>query len=318
VLQESRYILRNEEVSEKLLQIWQRNCSGRSSHFSTSRRHLTPKSTFGAAKSTAPCIRHNAAWEMALAASQFDSALRYNAYVIVLAIDTCDSRGSIAVIRGGAVASLLVREAGVEYSSWLLRAVGRVLSQAGFGMGDVDGYAVAAGPGSFTGVRIGLTTVKAWAEVYGKPVAAVSRLEAIAMQSTGSTAFVAAFADAQRSQVFGAVYRRAGDELARVGEEAVIAPEKFVECAAELAGGGKIAWVSPDITLLTSEPAWKKRASAGESLEEVSATLAGIIGRIGLKRLQEGKATDALALDANYVRRSDAEIFWKGGAAHGR
>ena len=244
--------------------------------------------------------------------------MRYNAYVIVLAIDTCDSRGSVAIIREGALASLLVHEAGVEYSSWLLPAVGRVLVQAGLGMGDVHGYAVAAGPGSFTAVRIGLTTAKAWAEVYGKPVAAVSRLEAIASQSTGSTPFVAAFMDAQRSQIFGAVYRHAGDELVRVGDEVVIAPEKFVESAAELAGGSKIAWVSPDTALLASLPAWKSKEHAGESLKDASATLAGIIGQIGLNRLQQGKATDALTLDANYVRRSDAEIFWKGGAAHGR
>jgi tRNA threonylcarbamoyladenosine biosynthesis protein TsaB len=238
--------------------------------------------------------------------------------VILLALDTCDLRGSVAILRGEQVLEMLVHESAEEYSSWLPRAVEQVLNASGQSMRTVEAYAVAAGPGSFTGVRIGLTTVKAWAEVYGKRAAAVSRLEAIAMQSTSSTAFLAAFADAQRSQVFGVLYRRAGDGLARVGEEMVIAPERFVESATELAGVGKIAWVSPDITLLTSEPAWKKRACAGESLEEVSATLAGVIGRIGLKRLQEGKATDALALDANYVRRSDAEIFWKGGAAHGR
>lgn len=242
----------------------------------------------------------------------------YNAYVIVLAIDTCDSRGSVAVVREGVVPSLIAHEAGLEYSAWLLPAATKVLNLSRLGMGDIEGYAVAAGPGSFTGVRIGLTTVKAWAEVYGKPAVAVSRLEAIATQAAASASFIAAFADAQRAQVFGAVYRRAADDLVRIGEEMVIAPEKFVESAAELAGGGKIAWVSPDVGLLAAQPAWKSRASAGESLEEVSAILAGIIGQIGLKRLREGKATDALQLDANYVRRSDAEIFWKGGAAHGR
>ncbi len=73
---------------------------------------------------------------------------------------------------------------------------------------------------------------------------------------------------------------------------------------------------TPHAALLSAEPAWKQREKQGEKIEQVSATLAAVIGRIGLRQLKGGKTTDALGLDANYVRRSDAEIFWKG-AAHG-
>jgi tRNA threonylcarbamoyladenosine biosynthesis protein TsaB len=234
-----------------------------------------------------------------------------------LAIDTCDSRGSVAAVRDGAVLCSTAHEGKEEYSSWLLPAVNEVLMKLGLRMGDLVGYAVAAGPGSFTGVRVGLTTVKAWAEVYRKPVAAVSRLEAIASQGAGAAQFVAAFVDAQREQVFGAVYQKEGERLTLVGEEMVIAPGKFVATAVELARGERISWVSPDAVRITGEVAWKEREKRGESVEPVSATLAAVIGRIGLRRLQEGKSTDALGLDANYVRRSDAELFWKGGAVHG-
>jgi tRNA threonylcarbamoyladenosine biosynthesis protein TsaB len=245
-----------------------------------------------------------------------DSGLRYNAYVIVLSIDTCDSRGSVALLRDDSVVGLIPHETKDEYSSWLLPAVNTLLEKAGVSMKYVNGYVVAPGPGSFTGVRVGLTTVKAWAEVYGKPVAAVSRLDGIAAQASGPLIYVAAFVDAQRGQVFGAVYRKEGEDLIGVREEMVIAPGKFIETAVELAGGERIAWASPDNGLVAVEAAWKERERSGESIEQVSVTLAAIIGRIGLRRLREGKATDALALDANYVRRSDAEIFWKG-AAHG-
>lgn len=220
------------------------------------------------------------------------------------------------MLRDEEVLGLFAHETREEYSSWLLPAVNEVLQEVGLRRGEVDGYAAGAGPGSFTGVRVGLTTVKAWAEVYGKPVAGVSRLEAFAAQASHRSKYVAAFVDAQRGQVFGAVYRREGSGLGRIGEEMVIAPAKFFETAVELAGDGKITWVSPDVELLAGEAAWKGREKRGESIEQVSATLAGIIGRIGLQRLKEGKTTDALGLDANYVRRSDAEIFWKG-AAHG-
>lgn len=246
-----------------------------------------------------------------------DSRLGYNAYVIVLAIDTCDSRGSVALLRDDSILGLVPHNADDEYSSWLLPATNELLKKAALPMTDVDGYAVAAGPGSFTGVRVGLTTVKAWAEVYGKPVAAVSRLEAIAGQVSDSSDYIAAFVDAQRGQVFGAAYQRVGQGLAIVGEEMVIAPGKFVEGVVELSNGKKVAWISPDAALIGAEPAWKGREKQGERIEVASPMLAGIIGRIGVRRLQAGKTTDALDLDANYVRRSDAEIFWKG-AAHGR
>ena len=237
--------------------------------------------------------------------------------VIVLAIDTCDARGSVAVLRNDAVLKVVVHDTDEDYSSWLLPAVRECLASGGLQMEQVDAYAAAAGPGSFTGVRVGLTSVKAWAEVYGKRIAAVSRLEALAAEASEGTAWVAAFFNAQRGQVFGAVYQRIGVGLARLGDEMVIAPGKFVEAAAEAARGEQISWVSMDPECVTTEAAWKAREMRGERIERVSTVRAPMIGRIGLAALAEGRFTDVLALDANYVRRSDAEIFWKGTAAHG-
>jgi tRNA threonylcarbamoyladenosine biosynthesis protein TsaB len=239
--------------------------------------------------------------------------------VIVLAIDTCDLKGSVAVLRDGDVLKVLPHESPEDYSIWLLPAVHECLGACGLGTKDVEAYAVAAGPGSFTGVRVGLTTVKAWGEVYGMPIVAVSRLEALAIQASEGGTYVAATADARRRQVFGAVYRREGKSLTRLSEEMVIAPGKFVEAAADVAGGERISWVSSEASCLLADEAWKARQSRGERVELVSSVLAPSIGRIGLAQLAAGRTTDALALDANYVRRSDAEIFWKDGAAkHGR
>ncbi len=232
-----------------------------------------------------------------------------------MAIDTCDSRGSVAVLQDRAVLKVVAHESAGDYSSWLLPAVGEALSGSHLAMEDVDAYAAAAGPGSFTGVRVGLTTVKAWAEVYGRRIVAVSRLEAVAVEGSSGVACVAVFVNAQRGQVFGAVYRRKGTDSVRVGDEMVIAPGKFIETAVEAASGASISWVSTDPECVTSEEAWRAREARGERVESVSSVLAPMIGRIGLRELAAGRFTDALALDANYVRRSDAEIFWKGGAA---
>jgi len=205
-----------------------------------------------------------------------------------------------------------------DYSSWLLPAVDAVMKKAAVLIRDVDGFGVTAGPGSFTGVRIGLSTVKGWAEVYGKPIAAISRLEAVAMQSQNGRSYVAASVDAQRSQVFGAVYQRSVEGLSRVGDEMVTAPAKFISAAADLASGQGISWASTDPDCLENVPEWQERARLHEAIELVPGFLAPVVAKMAAIYLAAGRHTDALHLDANYVRRSDAEIFWKGSAVHAR
>jgi tRNA threonylcarbamoyladenosine biosynthesis protein TsaB len=221
------------------------------------------------------------------------------------------------VLRDGAILGSVMHDSSEDYSSWLLPAVDDVLREARIRMADVDAYGVASGLGSFTGVRVGFTTVKAWAEVYGKPIAAVSRLEAIAAQGSVGTPLVAAFVNANRGQVFGAVYRRNGTGLERLGDEMVLAPEKFVAAVAELAQQERVSWTSTDPDCVLADEAWQTRQTLNESIERVPAFHAETIARMAAGRLAAGLDTDALALDANYVRRSDAEIFWKGNKAHG-
>jgi tRNA threonylcarbamoyl adenosine modification protein YeaZ len=239
--------------------------------------------------------------------------------VLLLALDTCDARGSVAAVRDGVVLHVLAHDTSEDYSVWLLPAVAQLLDSAGAAFSDVDVYIAAAGPGSFTGVRVGLTTVKAWAEVTGKPIVSVSRLEALATEAGGSQPYVAAFANAQRRQVYGAVYRRGNASLDRVGEESVIAPDRFLAFAVETAAGQSIQWISTDPEMLLETEAWRARQSVGarESVGEcvlaASPVLAPAIGRLGYRLAQGKRFTDPLALDANYVRRSDAEVFWKDG-----
>jgi tRNA threonylcarbamoyladenosine biosynthesis protein TsaB len=223
----------------------------------------------------------------------------------------------VAVLRDASVLQIAAHDSAEEYSSWLLPAVDGVLKAAGLRMQDVEVYAAASGPGSFTGVRVGLTTVKAWGEVYGRPIAAVSRLEALAAQSMEDTRYVAAIVDAQREQIFGALYRRNGGRLERIEDEVVIAAGEFVSWVGEKAGSEPVAWVSPDAERIVQDQNWATRAT-GDRMATVEAKFAGAIGKIGYEMALEKRLTNALTLDANYVRRTDAEIFWKGGAGHGR
>jgi len=235
--------------------------------------------------------------------------------VQILALDTCDAAGSVALLRDKSLLQCERHTVQEDYSSWLLPAVKGLLSAEKVNLGSIEVFAVAAGPGSFTGVRVGLTTVKAWAEIYQRPIAAVSRLQALAEESSGVARYVAAFFDARRKQTFGALYRR-DLELRMIDEEVVIAPEQYLEWCVSQIGTNRIDWISPQPECLTNVPGWAARQDRGERVQEFTGALAPSIGQIGLRLAEEGNLTDALRLDANYIRRSDAEILWKG-AKHG-
>jgi len=229
-----------------------------------------------------------------------------------LLLDTADARGCVAVFHDAELLATLPHPAAEDFSSWLLPAVDRALAQNQLSLGNLDGYAVCSGPGSFTGLRVGLTTVKAWAEIYRKPIAAVSRLEALARSGIGSGTpgppFTAVFSDARRGQVFAALFAAAG---AALEPETVLAIETFLARAEAICGTSAILWKTPDPSLLETLSEWPRRQAVGDVLLEIDPPFAAQLGALARQKFLAGQTTDALALDANYVRRSDAELFWK-------
>jgi tRNA threonylcarbamoyladenosine biosynthesis protein TsaB len=239
--------------------------------------------------------------------------------LITLGIDTCEARGSVAVRKDGALASLETHETTEDYSTWLLPAVRRCLGAASVDLKQAGLLAVATGPGSFTGLRVGLTTVKAWAELYKMPIVGVSRLEVMARTAGDAPGYVAASFDAQRGQIFGGLYRTgAAGEWGLVEQEMVIGPSEFVNWVSERVGGARVRWVTLDPQIYEGLPGWKEWAERGNSLIHCQGGLAAGIAALGEERASRGQLSDALQLDANYVRRSDAEIFWKDPGSHGR
>ena len=233
-----------------------------------------------------------------------------------LLVDTADSRGSVALVRDDRPESVEAHPADSNYSSWLLPAVRRILAASGLSLAALDGYAVCSGPGSFTGLRIGLTTVKAWAEIYHRPIASVSRLTALAGEGSRGPAvaapLVAAYLDAQREQVFAALYEREGRVLE---SESVCGLAGFVTRVAGRAGSLPVLWRTPEPQLLEGVPEWHSRNAAGDALEPIAPPFAAPLAAAAYRNFRSGQVTDALGLDANYVRRSDAEIFWTGNSA---
>jgi tRNA threonylcarbamoyladenosine biosynthesis protein TsaB len=238
--------------------------------------------------------------------------------MLILAVDTSTRMGSAAVLRDSQVLAEVSGYEETAYSARLFRDIALLQDRANFRLDQVDVFAVAAGPGSFTGLRVGLTAVKAWAEVHGKPIAAISGLEAIAAESligaapnTSNPHFIAPFLDARRGQIFGAIYRRTSEEaqgLELASVESVLSVDEFLELVKGMASQ-QVDLVSPTPDLLP--PARIGELLPGARILEVSAALAPAIGRLGFERAKRGDLVDSIRLDANYVRRSDAESAWK-------
>ena len=127
--------------------------------------------------------------------------------MLILSIDTSGKNGSAALARGGAEKFELIATSPVEggtFSAQLIPQIARLLSENNLKKSDIEAFAAATGPGSFTGLRIGLTAVKGLAEILHKPIAAVSVLEACVLQAgiTYDDARVFAALDAQRNEVY--------------------------------------------------------------------------------------------------------------------
>lgn len=233
--------------------------------------------------------------------------------VLILAVDTSSRQGSLAVLRDQQVLAATGGFSDEPYASRLFADLSRVLGEAQVNLEQIDVFAVAAGPGSFTGLRVGLTAVKAWAEVFNRPIAAISGLEAVAVQARSTDRLLAPVIDARGGRFFGAIYRwmdPSAGQLQLLGEEVVLSWEEFFPWVARQAGNEAPLFLSATVQAVESASALSPLA--GARVEEVSGELAPFIGRLGYARATRNQLVDALSLEANYVRRSDAEVNWRG------
>jgi tRNA threonylcarbamoyladenosine biosynthesis protein TsaB len=203
----------------------------------------------------------------------------------ILAIDTTGDVGSIALIRDGLVLEERILDSPDGFAHVLFVEIERMMGRHAVGFDAIDLFAAASGPGSFTGVRVGLTAVKGLAEAAGRRVVAVSNLQALA--AFGTRAVRAAVIDARRGEIYGAVYDSA---LELVCDEVVMKLDEW------------LAGLPADVELIT-------RAIVVDGGVAVTGPLAGAVGRIAASRAGMGK--DPAEIDANYVRRPDAELLWR-------
>jgi tRNA threonylcarbamoyladenosine biosynthesis protein TsaB len=246
--------------------------------------------------------------------------------MLLLATDTSGRSGSIALARGDANGSCEVIEVvpltGGTFSAQLVPQIAALLAKRGFSKHDIGAFAVASGPGSFTGLRIGLAAIKALAEILQKPIAAVSLLEAVAI-GAGHRGAVLAILDAGRGEVYCGEYEVSGD-AAQVQTErlvkledlfAVVQRKQLRSSKAQTARIGETTTgetTARETTLATSNQALAQAAqAAGVSISLVAAIDAAAIARLGWRKIEARETVSPEQLEANYIRRTDAEILAK-------
>lgn len=227
----------------------------------------------------------------------------------IVAIETTSAHGSLALLEDEQVLAEQTLEAR-HYSRQLLQELERLLQVHSMTLKDIGLLAVAGGPGSFTGARIGLTVVKGLMETVGTEAVMISTLQAVAAAAqTDPGQPVLAALDASRGEFYYGFYPHGPNHYAlgegtsrsgaEAGEEGLESLPAFLQ---RIEQNAAVPVVTPHTTVIEA-------CASKRNIQAVSPLLAPWVGRIGLARFRAGQRTDALRLDAHYIRRSDAEIY---------
>lgn len=226
----------------------------------------------------------------------------------ILAVDTSDKSASIALIDGERTVAEASSVAPGAHAVWLMPNIEAMLKGADTALRDIDFFAVTKGPGSFTGLRIGISAVKGMAWAFGKKVFAVSSLEALSLNLRSSQMPVCAMLDARKGEVYAALYDFAGGKAAMLMDEAAFTPDELIKTVASKLGAGcTAAFVGSGLATYGTvvKDGLKGAVIAPEELWRINAVNAGLLAK---ELLVSGKEpVDAVAVVPVYLRRPEAE-----------
>ncbi len=235
--------------------------------------------------------------------------------MLVLAFDTTSEQGGVGLYRDAECLVLLANQGPANlYSVTLFEMVDRALEQAKVALRDVELFAVATGPGSFTGIRVGLAAAQAWATAFGRPAQGISILEAMVAEARPETEWAVPILDARRGEFFVGIFERASGSSNRFFLEShvVLKPSSLPGYLEGLAGNTLRAAVTC-VVREHDRLALGLRESLAKSLgwRSVSGPLVPAIARLALQAYKAGRVQSPHELDAYYIRRSDAEILFR-------
>ena len=221
--------------------------------------------------------------------------------MLVLSLDTTTRAGSAAIIEDGRVRSELIGNESLTHGQRLPSEMMRLLQDVGISISDIDLLAVAAGPGSFTGLRVGISAMQGLAFAGDLKIVPVSALDALARAGAGGGAPVAAWMDAQRGQVYAALYSPQGDLHF---DASSLPPEETLDDWSRRGLPGVVTFVG-DGALRYAEII-RRRLGTSVTISPEVPPLAGIIGQLAHEHPE--RAVMPHAVVPIYVRRPDAEL----------
>lgn len=224
--------------------------------------------------------------------------------MLVLGVDTSTPAEGIALVDGDRLVLECNSDHPGTHSERLLPGIRALLTEAGMTPGDLDGFAVAAGPGSFTGLRIGLATVRGLGLACDRPVIGISTLGAMATWvGGGGEGWICAWIEAGRGEVYGAVYRSGNGSIRRVGNETVAPP---VNLLPGLPPGEPVVFIGDGTGRSAALIGDRPGRHPDDRIVPRHPFLGGVVGRLGARRLEAAPQGDS-PLRPNYIRKPDAE-----------
>ena len=225
----------------------------------------------------------------------------------LLAVETSTLTGAVALLEAGVVVAESRVSVAVTHGERLMAAIDGVLRAARWDLADVQAFAVALGPGSFTGLRIGLSTVKGLAFATGKPMVGVPTLDALAWRLPYCAYPVCPVLDARKNEVYAALYRTLDGRLELLGAPRAVAPTTLAE-EIRATVDGPVVFVGDGVgpfTRVLSEILGTRACLAPADLRLPSAVTVGELGGWALDR---GETADPASLVPLYLRPSEAEL----------
>ena len=222
----------------------------------------------------------------------------------VLAVDTSTMAGGVALLDDERVVGESLLDVRTTHSERLMLAVERALADAQWAAKSLDGFAVAIGPGSFTGLRIGLAAVKGLAFALGRPIAAVPTLDAMAAGLAWPSRPVCPVLEARKGEVFASLYRWDGTEMRREWDYLSLSLEGLAARLTEPVIGVGDAGALVRSPWMTLAQPLRRGASAA------------VVGWLGHQRLRRGETVSPAQLVPLYLRPSEAELKRRAVAVH--
>ncbi|MEE1047279.1 MAG: tRNA (adenosine(37)-N6)-threonylcarbamoyltransferase complex dimerization subunit type 1 TsaB [Clostridia bacterium] len=223
--------------------------------------------------------------------------------MLVFGIDTCCMAATAALVAEDRLVAQTVQNNKKTHSQRIMPMIEQMLYQAEIELSDIDCFAAAAGPGSFTGVRIGVATVKALAHAAGKPCVAVSTLQALANNVACFDGIICPIMDARRNQVYNALFK--GESMERITEDRAISIDDLLSELKETEG--KIIFNGDGVAVFADKIKEELGERAVFARRMQMMNLAASVAEIGCDMLERGETIEYTELSPQYLRLSQAE-----------